>query len=68
MKIKLSKEEILEIVEDHLISKGFKTGEVGIAYCDKEEYEYFGDPTREDRRKIKCRYFDGIEAEITISK
>jgi hypothetical protein len=64
MKIKLTKEEILTIVENHLIAKGFNTKEVGIVHTDKKEYEYYGDPTREDRREVTRKYFDGIEAEV----
>ncbi|GMX64607.1 hypothetical protein [Paenibacillus elgii] len=68
MKMKFTKEEVLSIVENHVQSLGFKTGEVGIVYQDKKDYEYFGDPTREDRREIKVRYFEGIEAEVTLSE
>jgi hypothetical protein len=57
----------LKIVESHLNSKGFETTQLGVVNSDKEEYEYYGDPTRQDRRIIKCRYFDGIEAEVTYN-
>ncbi|WP_010497718.1 hypothetical protein [Paenibacillus elgii] len=68
MKMKFTKEEVLSIVENHVQSLGFKSGEVGIVYQDKKDYEYFRDPTREDRREIKVRYFEGIEAEVTLSE
>jgi hypothetical protein len=68
MKMKFTKEEVLSIVEDHAISLGFKAGEVGIVYKDKKEYEYFGDPTREDRREINVRFFDGIEVDVNINE
>ncbi|MEK4006457.1 hypothetical protein [Paenibacillus sp. FSL H3-0333] len=67
MKIKLTQEETLRIVEDHLIAKGFKTGKTAIVHKEKTEYEYHGNPTNEDRREIKVKYFDGIEAEVELN-
>jgi hypothetical protein len=65
LKIKLTKEEVLSIVENHLIvNKGYNTKKVALVHIDKKDYEYYGDPTRQDRREITGRYFDGIEAEI----
>ncbi len=66
MKMKLSKEEVLVIIKEHLIEKGFIVSKVETAYLDKQEYEYYGDPTRQDRREITKTFFDGIEAHISL--
>jgi len=66
LKLKFTKEEVLSIVENHVISLGFEAGGVGIVYQEKKDYEYFGDPTRENRREIKVRCFEGIEAEVKL--
>ncbi|MBX4152284.1 hypothetical protein [Paenibacillus lautus] len=64
MKIHLSQEEVLGIVKEHLASQGFQTSEVSVITKDSEEYEYYGIGRYEERSKVKCRYFDGIEAII----
>lgn len=64
MKIHLNQEEVRGIVKEHLESQGFQTSEVSVITKDSEEFEYYGIGRYEERSKIKCRYFDGIEAII----
>lgn len=64
MKIQLNKEDILELVKEHLTSQGFQIGEVSVVTKESEEYEYYGIGIHEERSKVKSRNFEGIEAII----
>ncbi|WP_342423066.1 hypothetical protein [Paenibacillus sp. FSL E2-0178] len=64
MIIKFTQDEVREIVKKHVDTLGFNSVGVKIVYQDRKDYEYFGDPTRQDRREIKVRHFDCIEVEI----
>lgn len=68
MEIRLSENEIKEILTKHFTKLGTDVNGVNFKYKIDNEYEYYGDPQNESRREIKVKKFDGIFLDVNFDK